>query len=158
MATGTKSFRIDHPQDPANKYLLHYSSEGPEPLNVYTGNVITDATGSGWVQLPSYFEDINRDFRYTLTVVDDSDSDVFVQAKIAREIRNNRFKIRTNAPHVKVTWRVEAIRNDLWMQQHGAPVELEKEGRERGTYHQPELYGAPPEMGLNYRNPIAVSR
>src|SRR5207247_8062990 len=36
-ATGTKSFRIDHPFDPLNKYLLHYSAEGPEPLNIYSG-------------------------------------------------------------------------------------------------------------------------
>ena len=34
--SGVKAFRIDHPLDPENKYLLHYCAEGPEPLNVYT--------------------------------------------------------------------------------------------------------------------------
>ncbi|HMS56656.1 MAG TPA: hypothetical protein PKA27_14775, partial [Fimbriimonadaceae bacterium] len=32
-ASGTKSFRIDHPHDPENKFLLHYSSESPFPQN-----------------------------------------------------------------------------------------------------------------------------
>ena len=48
-ATGTKSFRIDHPLHPENKYLLHYCTEGPEPLNVYGGSVTTDADGAAWV-------------------------------------------------------------------------------------------------------------
>jgi hypothetical protein len=50
-----------------------------------------------------------------------------------------------------VSWRVEALRNDRWVQQRGAPVEIEKEGPEKGTYQHPELYGQPPEMGMNYR-------
>jgi len=149
-ASGTKSFRIDHPFDPENKYLLHYSAEGPEPLNVYTGNIVTDARGEAWVQLPDYFAEINKEFRYTLTVVDDTDSDRFVMAKIARKIRENRFKIRTSAPNVEVTWRVEGVRNDLWVRKYGAPVVQEKEGLERGTYQHPELYGKPKERGLGY--------
>ena len=36
-SSGLKSFRIDHPADPENKYLLHYCSESPEPLNFYSG-------------------------------------------------------------------------------------------------------------------------
>lgn len=33
-ASGTK-FRIDHPADPENKYLLHYSTESPQPQNFF---------------------------------------------------------------------------------------------------------------------------
>lgn len=140
-ATGTKSFRIDHPLDPENKYLLHYSVEGPVPQNVYNGMVTTDARGEAWVQLPDYFEAINKDFLYTLTVVDDTDSDQFVLAKIARTMTNGRFKIRTSVPHVQVSWEVKATRNDLWVRKHGAPIEVEKGPDERGKYQQPELYG-----------------
>ena len=150
-ASGTKSFRIDHPSDPANKYLLHYCAEAPEPLNVYSGTVTTDAKGEAWVQLPAYFESINKDFRYTLTVVDDSDGDAFVLAKVAREIRNGRFKIRTSAPGTKVCWEVKGTRNDPWMKQHGMPIEVEKSKAERGTYQHPELYGQPAEKGLDFR-------
>lgn len=140
-ASGTKSFRIDHPEDPTNKYLLHYCSEGPEPLNVYSGNVTTDAKGYATVQMPSYFADINKDFRYQLTVIDTSDD--FVMAKVASEIENNEFVVRTSAPGVKVSWRVEATRNDRWVQHYGAPVEVDKPEGERGGYQHPELYGQP---------------
>jgi hypothetical protein len=148
--SGTKAFVIDHPFDPENKYLKHYCSEGPEPLNVYTGNVVTDTGGVAWVELPNYFAEINKDFRYTLTVVDDTDSTEFVQAKVARKIRDNRFKIRTSAPNVEVTWRVEAVRNDAWVRAHGAPVEVEKGEGERGKYQHPELFGKAKELGMDY--------
>lgn len=155
-ASGTKSFRIDHPSDPENKYLLHYCAEAPEPLNVYSGTITTDAKGEAWVQLPAYFGAINKDFRYTLTVVDDSDSETFVQAKVAREIRDNRFKIRTSAATTKVSWEVKGTRNDLWMRQHGMPVEVAKSTSERGTYQHPELYGQPAEKGMDYRAEVAL--
>lgn len=153
-ASGTKSFRIDHPSDPENKYLLHYCAESPEPLNVYSGNVTTDANGEAWIQLPPYFDAINKDFRYGLTVVDDGDSTSFVQVKVAREIRNNRFKIRTSVGATRVSWEVKGTRNDPWMRQHGTPVEVEKSKSERGTYQHPELYGQPREKGIDFR--IAV--
>jgi len=149
-ASGFKSFRIDHPLDPENRYLLHYSAEGPEPLNVYSGNITTDAQGIAWVTLPDWFEEINRDFRYLLTVVDDGDVNDFVQAKIVQKIRGNRFSIKTSRPHVEVSWEVKGVRNDLWVRAHGAPVEAEKLGAERGTYQHPELYGKPKDMGLDY--------
>lgn len=149
-AAGFKSFKIDHPMDPENRYLMHYSTESPEPMNFYSGLTTTDNQGCAWVQLPDYFAMINKDFRYALTVVDDTDSDTFVMAKVAREIRGNRFKIRTNAAHVKVSWRVEAVRNDRWVQVHGSPVELDKVGSEKGKYLRPELYGKPANMGIDY--------
>jgi hypothetical protein len=151
-ASGTKAFRIDHPSDPQNKYLLHYCSEGPEPQNVYNGTVRTDASGFARVELPDYFEEINRDFRYQLTVVDDSDD--FVMAKVTREIAGNEFQVRTSQPHVKVCWEVKAVRNDLYVRIAGAPVEVEKSEGERGKYQHPELYGQPPEMGINYRSEL----
>jgi len=53
------------------------------------------------------------------------------------------------APGKRVSWRVEAVRNDRWVQKHGAPVEVEKEGFERGKYQHPELYGLPEARGMN---------
>jgi len=52
------------------------------------------------VRLPDYFESINLDFRYQLTVIDSIDDSVL--AKVAREIQNNQFVIRTSKPFVKV--------------------------------------------------------
>jgi hypothetical protein len=101
--------------------------------------VVTDAQGYATITLPAYFESINRDFRYQLTVIDDSDD--FVLAKVVREIQNNQFVIRTSKPFVKVSWRVEAVRNDLWVQRYGYQTEQEKPKEHQGKYLHPELYG-----------------
>jgi hypothetical protein len=150
-ATGTKSFQIDHPLNPENYYLNHFCTEGPEPYNVYRGNVVTDAKGYATIQLPDYFESINRDPTYHLTIVDDGERDDFVLVKVVRKIRNNQFTIRTSAPHVEVSWRVEAIRNDRYVQKYGYKTEQEKEDSIKGKYVQPELYGMPKEYGIHYR-------
>jgi hypothetical protein len=143
VVLGNKSFLIDHPLDPENRYLRHYCTESPTPQNVYSGNVITDASGKAWVTLPEYFAEINVNFKYQLTVVDDHESASFVQVKIGREIRDNRFLIMSSAPHTKVSWRVEADRNDPWVRRHGAAAETDKPAHLRGTYLRPELYGKP---------------
>lgn len=144
-ATGTKSFQIDHPLRPETHYLNHFCIEAPEPYNAYSGDVVTDAQGYATVQLPDYLDRVNRDFRYQLTVIDNSDD--FVQAKVARKIQNNQFVIRTSKPFVEVSWRVEAIRNDLWVQRYGYQTEQEKEDEIKGKYLNPELYGQPKERG-----------
>ncbi|MCL6475074.1 MAG: hypothetical protein K6U75_08500 [Firmicutes bacterium] len=148
-ATGSKSFQIDHPLFPETHYLNHFCSEGPEPYNMYRGNVVTDEKGYATIQLPDYFESINRDPTYHLTVIDNSDD--FILAKVVREIQNNQFVIRTNKPHVKVSWRVEAIRNDRYVQKYGFQTVQEKEDSIKGKYVHPELYGMPKEYGIHYR-------
>ena len=145
--TGTKAFRIDHPDDPENKYLLHYCAEGPEPLNVYGGIVRTGSDGRAWVQLPSYCEEINKDFRYQLTIIDSGES--FVQAQVSREVSNGKFQIRTSRPGVRVSWELKGVRNDRFVRTYGAPVVVEKPEGERGYYQHPELYGQPAERGLD---------
>ncbi|MEM2125734.1 MAG: hypothetical protein QXQ53_04985, partial [Candidatus Methanosuratincola sp.] len=151
--TGTKSFQIDHPLSPETHYLNHFCTEGPEPYNAYSGNVVTDAKGYATVQLPDYFDSINRDFRYQLTVVGQ-----FAQAIVAEEIQNNRFTIRTDKPHVKVSWRVEAVRNDRWVQRYGFQTEQEKEDEIKGKYLNPELFGMPKEYGIHYRPDVERER
>ncbi len=149
-ASGIKSFRIDHPSDPENKYLLHYSSESPMPQNFYVGNVVTDAKGYAWVQLPDYFGEINTNFKYQLTVVRDDESPNFVQVQVGKKIKDGRFLVMTSAPSTEVSWRVDADRNDLYVRRHPPKAETNKQGPERGTYQHPELYGYGPERGMNY--------
>lgn len=145
-ATGTKSFRIDHPLDPENKYLTHFCAEGPEPLNVYRGNVTLDAAGQAWVTLPDYFAEINRDPSYQLTPIGES-APVFVKQKIV----NNRFLVAGGKAGMEVSWRVEAVRNDRFVKRYGAAVESAKPADKIGTYLQPELYGQPAEKGQFYQ-------
>ena len=145
-ASGVKPFRIDHPLDPEHKYLLHYASESPYPQNFYSGNTVTDASGYAWIELPDYFAEVNANFKYQLTVV----SKDFVQAVVSEEIKENRFQIRTSAPSTKVSWRIEADRNDRYVQ-FKKPMDVQdKIGREKGTYQHPEFYGQPEEKGLTY--------
>lgn len=151
-ATGTKSFVIDDPLDPENKILHHYCAEGPEPRNVYQGSVTTDGEGFAWVALPDYFGSINKDPLYQLTVVDSSSD--FVLAKVTKEIEENRFQIRTSKPRVKVCWRVDAVRNDRWVQKYGAPAITEKDEVSRGKYLSPELYDEPDGKAIVSVNPI----
>jgi len=92
LSGSSKSFKIDHPLDPANKYLVHDSVESSEMMNIYTGNIITDTQGDAMVSLPDWFEALNTDFRYQLTVVGQ-----FAQAIVAREIENHQFEIKTSA-------------------------------------------------------------
>jgi len=142
---GTKDFKIDHPLDPANKYLVHASVESSEIMNIYSGNVITDGQGEATVRLPDWFEVLNTDFRYQLTVIGQ-----FAQAIVAREIQNGEFAIRTSAPNVKVSWQVTAVRQDAYAKAHPLVVEQQKEARLRGFYIHPELYGAPAEKQIEW--------
>jgi hypothetical protein len=144
-ATGAKSFVIDHPLDPANKYLYHAAVEAPELLNVYSGNVTSDANGEATVVLPDYFEALNRDFRYQLTPVGQ-----FAQAIVGREITGNQFTIKTDKPNVKVSWQVTGVRNDAYAQAHPLEVEVEKPQGERGTYLTPKEHGQPESRGVDY--------
>ncbi len=140
------SFKIDHPLDPTGKYLSHSFVESPDMMNIYNGNVVTDAEGWAVVELPDWFEALNRDFRYQLTVIGQ-----FAQAIVAEEIHDGRFAIRTNLGLVKVSWQVTGIRHDPWAEAHRIPVEEVKPEAERGTYLAPGAYGQPESLGLAAR-------
>jgi hypothetical protein len=148
------SFKIDHPLDPANKYLYHSFVESPDMMNIYNGNVVTDANGDAMVPLPEWFETLNRDFRYQLTVVGQ-----FAQAVVASKVADHQFSIKTDKPNVEVSWQVTGIRQDPWANAHRIPVEEQKNARERGHYIHPELYGAPEEASIAWaRHPEMMKR
>jgi hypothetical protein len=148
LSKGSGSFKIDHPLDPANKYLYHSFVESPDMMNVYNGNVVTDKSGMATVVLPEYFEALNRDFRYQLTAVGQ-----FAQAIVAKKVDHNRFVIRTSKPHVEVSWQVTGIRQDAYANAHRIEVEEDKPQQEQGHYLHPELFGAPPEQAVGYQAP-----
>jgi len=145
LTKGSGSFKIDHPLDPANKYLSHSFVESPDMMNVYNGNITTDRHGLATVTLPNYFEALNQDFRYQLTVIGK-----FAQAIVARKIAANRFVIRTNKPNVEVSWQVTGIRQDAYAKAYRIPVEEEKPPQEQGHYLHPELFGAPSELAVGH--------
>jgi hypothetical protein len=137
------SFKIDHPLDPANKYLYHSFVESPDMMNIYNGNATTDEQGSAVVKLPEWFETLNRDFRYQLTVMGQ-----FAQAIVASKVANHQFTIKTDKPNVEVSWQVTGIRQDAWANAHRIPLEVAKAPADRGLYLHPELFGAPAEKNI----------
>ncbi len=154
LTKGGGSFKIDHPLDPANKNLSHSFVESPDMMNIYNGNVTTDANGEATVALPAYFAVLNKDFRYQLTVIGQ-----FAQAIVSSEISDNRFEIKTDKPTVKVSWQVTGIRQDAWANKNRIPVEEPKPDRERGYYIHPELYDQPEERNVEWaRRPELMNR
>lgn len=145
ISKGGGSFKIDHPLDPANKYLYHSFVESPDMKNIYDGTVITDASGLATVTLPDWFEALNKDFRYQLTVIGD-----FAKAIISKKISNNQFTIRTDKPNVEVCWLITGVRKDAFAEKHRIPVEELKQGDEAGKYLYPDAYNMPEEMGIDY--------
>lgn len=132
------SFKIDHPLAPDRKYLSHSFVESPDMKNIYDGTVTLDEQGSATVELPAYFEALNRDFRYQLTPVGGAASGLHVSAEVAA----NRFSIAGGNPGQKVCWQVTGTRKDPWAEGNRIVVEEEKPEGEVGTYLYPEGYGA----------------
>ena len=154
LSKGGGSFKIDHPLDPENKFLYHSFVESPDMKNIYDGTVTTDEQGEATVVLPDYFEALNRDFRYQLTVIG-----TFAQAIVAEKIKGNRFTIKTSSSGVEVSWQVTGIRRDRWADRNRIQVEEGKPDAERGYFLHPELYDQPEERGLEWaRQPELMRR
>ncbi len=137
--------RIDHPLDPENKFLYHSIVESPDMKNIYDGNVITDENGRAMVTLPDYFEALNSDYRYQLTVIGS-----FARAIVEEEIKDNQFVIATDEPNVKVSWQVTGIRSDPYAAANRLEVVREKRDQERGLYLYPQGYGRGEEESIYF--------
>jgi hypothetical protein len=147
------SFRMDHPLDPANKYLYHSAVASQEMLNVYNGSVILDGKGEAWVQMPEWFEAVNGDFRYQLTAIGAPGPDLY----IAEKVQANRFKIAGGQADMEVSWQVTGVRHDAYAEANRIPVETDKPEGERGMYLHPELYGRPDSEAIG-REPVLQDR
>jgi hypothetical protein len=105
FGTGSSGLTVDQALDRENAYLPQAFAGSPEMLRVCSGTVTTGDDGAARVALPEYFEALNSEFRYQLTVVGH-----FAQAVVAEEIHGNSFSIRTDSPRIKVCWQVTGVR------------------------------------------------
>jgi len=144
-ASGVKTFLIDHPLDPTNKFLKHFSIESNEVLNIYRGTVVCDANGEATVVMPIYVEAVNKNYSYQLTPIG-SFAGLFIKEKL----NNGQFKIAGAQPNMEVSWELVGERNDAYLIKHPEKreVEVEKKGSAKGTYISPELYGKPKDLKM----------
>ena len=121
-------------------------------MNVYNGNIITDNKGYATVTLPDYFEALNKDFRYQLTVIG-----TFAQAIVSEKIQHNKFIIQTNQPNVEVSWQITGIRKDKYAEAHRIQPEVAKEPENKGLYIHPEEWGQPQSKGIGSKMALPAS-
>ena len=111
--------------------------------NVYSGNITTGVDGKAVVNLPAYFEALNTDPRYQLTVIG-----TFAQAIVSKKISGNSFEITTSSPNVEVSWQVTGIRKDAWANAHRVVVEVDKNDFDKGKYLAPVEAGMPESLRI----------
>ena len=146
LTASSKSFLIDHPQDPANKYLEHVSVESNERMTIYRGTTVLDQDGNSTVRLPEYFESLNTNFQYQLTCIGG-----WAKVYISQKVQNNEFAIAGGTPGLEVSWQITGERNDAWSVQNPLEVERQKPSEAKGTYKHPEVYGKPVELREGYK-------
>ncbi len=122
ISKGSGTFVIDHPLDPENKLLYHSFVESPDVKNIYDGIITLDENGEAAVELPVYFEALNKDFRYQVKGV----SEPAPNLHIKEEVKDNRFAIAGGPPHATVSWQVTGIRHDPYILANPIEVEVEK--------------------------------
>jgi hypothetical protein len=152
-ATGTKAFVIDHPLAPADKVLMHYCAEGPEPVLMYRGTAEFDSRGRAEVELPHYFDAIARNAQYQLTAMGAAMPLLHVESGV-EDNGGRTFVVAGGAPGKKVCWVVTAERYDEHCRQHPPVVEMDKPEALRGKYYAPELYGKGAADAINVRVPV----
>ena len=153
LTKSSGSFKIDHPLDPANKYLYHSFVESPDMKNIYDGSVTLDKKGEAMVEMPDYFSALNEDFRYQLTAVGAPGPNLY----IAEKIRDNHFKIAGGKPGMEVSWQVTGIRHDAYARDHRIVVE-ENKGNDRGLYIYPAGFGQPTDKAIGPANRVVAEQ
>jgi hypothetical protein len=121
-------------------------------MNIYNGNIVTDGSGKAVVTLPDYFEALNTEFRYQLTVIG-----TFAQAIVSRKVQNNQFEISTNQPGVEVSWMVTGVRHDAFANANRIPKDVDKESVNRGKYLHPAAFNMPASRGIGYDEQVEAA-
>src|ERR687889_164495 len=168
LEKGGGSFKIDHPLDPANKYLCHSFVESPDMKNVYDGVVVLDRKGEAEIELPDWYGIINKDFRYQLTAIGAPGPNLYVAEEISdmatttntkysskrsssnKNKNSSRFKIAGGTSGMKVSWQVTGIRKDPWANANRIRVEEDKPAKERGYYLHPDVYDQPEDKRISH--------
>jgi hypothetical protein len=132
-----KNCKVDHPLDPANKYLVHACVESSERLNIYRGSVTLNTRGEATVRLAKWTQAFNGEFEYQLTPIVGSAPDLH----IAEQIKDGRFRIAGGRAGQRVSWQATGVRADAYARAHPLRVEVPKRASDRGKYLNPIEHG-----------------
>ena len=122
LSKGSGTFVIDHPLHPATMLLYHSFVESPDVKNLYDGVATLDENGEAAIELPDYFEALNKSFRYQFFALNEAMPDLYIK----EEVRNNRFVIAGGAPLGRVSWQVTGVRHDPYILKYPIIVEVNK--------------------------------
>jgi hypothetical protein len=122
ISKGAGTFAIDHPLDPENKILYHSFVESPDVKNIYDGVVTLDTNGEAVVQLPDYYEALNKDYRYQYSAFGQPAPGLYIKERI----KDNKFTIAGGPPKAKVSWQVTGIRHDPYILKYPIITEVDK--------------------------------
>ena len=139
LSKGSGSFVIDHPLDPKNKLLYPSFVESPDMKNLYDGVATLDANGEVVIELPSYFEALNKEYRYQFFPIGGPMSGLHIK----NGVQDNRFTIAGGEPGLQVSWQVTGIRRDPYAEANRIVPEVVKGSGglvEKGEYLFPELF------------------
>ena len=136
---------MDHPSDPDGSFLYQSAVVSSDRTTLYSGNVKVGKDKESTVALPDYFEAINGDPRYQLTVVGKQ-----AQAWIKSGVKDNKFVIATDTEDVDVSWQVSGVRADAWAKSKPFKDSVKKTGQAKGKYLHAEAHGQKPEAGMHY--------
>lgn len=140
-----KAFVIDHPLDPENRLLRHFSVESSERKNVYDGIAVADSDGVAAISLPRYFEALNEAVQYQLTALGQPAPALHVKA----ECSAGKFVIGGANPGQRICWQVTGNRKDAFARANPLLVEEEKGAEQRGSFLTPEAHGQPSSKAIS---------
>jgi hypothetical protein len=115
-------FVIDHPSAPDRRTLSHSVVESDTRKNIYDGTATADSDGYAVVNLPEWFEKVNRDIHYQLTPLEGPAPNLHV----AQGVQRDSFVIGGAQPRQRICWQVTGVRADQWALQHPFEVEGDK--------------------------------
>ena len=114
-------------------------------MNIYNGNVLLNERGEATVELPAWFDALNKEFRYQLTAIGAPGPHLHV----AQEVVGNSFRIGGGVGGMKVSWQITGVRQDAFANAQRIPVEEDKPEKDRGSYLHPEAFGQPSEKRVH---------
>jgi hypothetical protein len=122
ISKGSGTFVIDHPLYPATKLLYHSFVESPDVKNIYDGVATLNSAGEVAIQLPQYFDVLNKSVRYQFFPFDTAMPGLYIK----EQEHNNQFTIGGGTPGGRVSWQVTGIRHDPYIRTHPITPEVDK--------------------------------